>query len=625
LQITCRFWKIQGARNFPEKLASYQQFGSLAADHECVRREFRLSRLPQQERPKVCQIVTLISLLLLAFSALAQSPAPAGVKLNWRSIGNTVIANERAGWSGAPVSGLWFSEDETAVEAQLPGGRTFRRTIGEENWTLAPSAGKRLRELEPLALANLPEPAARVLRVPGKSESYALGRNLYKSIDFGRHWMRIASSDRQSLIGENLIALAVGEANPDYLAAATSEGIWFSSDGGESWLGLNNTLPNIHLQKIIATPFGGRGLLALTADLTLLEWVPGSRDAWRPRGRVDSWTKQLSWTGPEDTGLHFAVRDGVLARTINGAGEATALWEAVEGPWRDAEITGLAVDANSNSLYVATAAGGYWGTGILNSRSAPITWQRLPDPAPGGSWLDIYLDEASNFLYASVQGYGIFFTQAPHRSLAPAFVSSADLRTQVAAPGALLSLLGAKRAEVAAGSLALPVLNATSEDGERTEIQVPFDAPVSGSLSPSAESATALRIPLAPTAPVIFTDSEGSPLLLDAETGSLLDPAEPLRAGQRIQILMSGLGAVTPNWPAGVPAPEDNPPRVLAPVRVWMNGLTLEVLRSELAAGYVGTYLVEVKLPPFVDAGLVPLAVEADGRLSNSIRIAVIN
>ena len=77
------------------------------------------------------------------------------------------------------------------------------------------------------------------------------------------------------------------------------------------------------------------------------------------------------------------------------------------------------------------------------------------------------------------------------------------------------------------------------------------------------------------------------------------------------------------NLPAGTPAPQENSPRVLAPVRVWFNGQTLEVLRSELAPGYVGFYLVEVKLPPILDRGIAPLAVEAGAAMSNTILLRV--
>ena len=62
---------------------------------------------------------------------------------------------------------------------------------------------------------------------------------------------------------------------------------------------------------------------------------------------------------------------------------------------------------------------------------------------------------------------------------------------------------------------------------------------------------------------------------------------------------------------------------MLAPLRVWLNGRTLDLRRAELASGYVGFYLVEVQLPVLLDAGIAPLAVEAGGRVSNTILVRV--
>ena len=50
-------------------------------------------------------------------------------------------------------------------------------------------------------------------------------------------------------------------------------------------------------------------------------------------------------------------------------------------------------------------------------------------------------------------------------------------------------------------------------------------------------------------------------MLLDADSGLMLDAMTTAHAGSRIQILASGLGRVTPEWPAGLAAPAENPPQ----------------------------------------------------------------
>ena len=61
-------------------------------------------------------------------------------------------------------------------------------------------------------------------------------------------------------------------------------------------------------------------------------------------------------------------------------------------------------------------------------------------------------------------------------------------------------------------------------------------------------------------------------MVLDADAGVLLDAMRPARSGSRIQILATGLGRVRPEWPTGLAAPLDNPPRVVADVRLYLDG-----------------------------------------------------
>ena len=112
-------------------------------------------------------------------------------------------------------------------------------------------------------------------------------------------------------------------------------------------------------------------------------------------------------------------------------------------------------------------------------------------------------------------------------------------------------------------------------------------------------------------------------MLLDAASGVMLDAATPARPGSRIQILATGLGRVRPDWPTGLAAPLDNPPQVVAPVRAFLDGSPVDVLQSTLAPGYVGFYLIEVRLPEIVNRGAAILSVEAGGRMSNRVRVFV--
>ena len=112
-------------------------------------------------------------------------------------------------------------------------------------------------------------------------------------------------------------------------------------------------------------------------------------------------------------------------------------------------------------------------------------------------------------------------------------------------------------------------------------------------------------------------------MLLDGETGIMLDPMHPARSRTRIQILATGLGAVTPHWPTGMAAPLENPPQVSSPVRAWLDRAPVEVTRAVLAPGYVGFYLVEVEIPAIVNFGPAELYLETAGQASNRVRVYI--
>ena len=73
----------------------------------------------------------------------------------------------------------------------------------------------------------------------------------------------------------------------------------------------------------------------------------------------------------------------------------------------------------------------------------------------------------------------------------------------------------------------------------------------------------------------------------------------------------------------GVAAPLDAPPRVLAPVRVYLDRTPVDVTRATLAPGYIGFYLIEVQLPALVNSGPAELYVDADGRSSNRVPLYI--
>jgi len=299
---------------------------------------------------------------------------------------------------------------------------------------------------------------------------------------------------------------------------------------------------------------------------------------------------------------------------------AQSLAHRAIGPVR--QLSGVAADRATGAIYAATARGIYYTQGDLRAPAPATPWQAFNRGLPEAPARDVRLDDAGHLLLAALDGYGVYATLAPHRSRQPQVVHSADYGMRAAAPGALLSVLGARVAGATANAVQAPVLAASDSE---SQIQVPFES-TGESLQlivNSPQGRVAFGLPLQSVAPSILVDRDGSPMLIDADSGVQLDAMHPARPGMRIQILMSGLGRVQPAWPTGLAAPLEDAPRVTALLRASLDSIPLEVTRATLAPGYIGYYLVEIQLPELLDAGASELLLEAAGKPSNRVRMIV--
>ncbi|MBZ5610313.1 MAG: hypothetical protein LAP38_18780 [Acidobacteriia bacterium] len=375
----------------------------------------------------------------------------------------------------------------------------------------------------------------------------------------------------------------------DYIYAGDSEGrLQVSSDGGDSW----------------GTAYkAARDLGAVQAI-----WV----DPNDPRVAIAA-------LGARTNSAPNQAKPTYVVRTMNGG----IFWDDMTDNLPETAIAhGVAADRASGAVYVATDAGVFFTTTDLASAGRPSAWTYLARNLPPGRATDVRLDAGANQLYAALDGYGVYVAIAPHRLSDARVVSAADYSTRAAAPGALFSVLGARIESARSANTVVPVLNASDT---ASQIQVPFEAKgntVSLALDAAAGRFT-VGLPLQDVAPAIFVDPEGTPLVMDASSGVMLDATKPGHANARIQILATGLGRVTPDWPTGLAAPLSDPPRVLASVRAFVDHSPVEVTQASLAPGYIGFYLVEIQLPRINNAGPVELYLEAQGQQSNRVRLYI--
>jgi uncharacterized protein (TIGR03437 family) len=617
----------------------------------------------------------------LALPVRAQEGGPA--RPDWRRTGNTNILLGLPSPAGGPVERVWFDAGTGLLLARTGSGGVYS-TADFESWTAAAAEPAAIDETRIPPGARPPEGAARLFVAAGdRTRLYAAGAHLWRSRDGGATWTNVTFWRGTSLLGAPVRDVAVDPGDPDRIAAATGTGLWMSADGGDTWRGLNGGLPNLPVRRIVAPPHGARGMriaYAATPDdePRELEWAPGEKEGWAPAraGLLDAerdlrdaleamlgvrpsalavtpeslyagagggrlwasldagrtWRQfqapqpagrvERIWTDAADARFALAVLSGAeggggrVLRTMN----AGAYWDDITAGLPEGGWYGVAASREAGVIYAAGERGVFYTLADLRAPGPATPWTALPGPVPGAPAVDVRLDEAGLQLFVAVAGHGVFAAPAPHRGRQPLLVHSSDYARRAAAPGALLSLVGAMATEATVNRAAAPVLSSTRSE---TQFQVPFEA-----AGTSAQVVLAggggrweFPMPLHAAAPSILVDREGAPVFVDAATGVQVDLMNPARPGMRLQVLAAGLGRVRPAWPTGLPAPLENPPVVEASLRALLDGTPVEVVRATLAPGYIGYYLVELQLPEFLDEGASELYLEAAGQASNRVRL----
>ena len=618
--------------------------------------------------------------LVGAFACYAQA--------DWRAIGASAAESRLAGPVTGPMVRVWFAPDGSTLYARTASGNIFQ-TIDFETWdSAAPDA-----PAEPATFrrdpVRKPDPGAQYFAVSDTSqEVWGVGQQLYHSED-GKSWESLTSYKLGSVIGSGLHSVAVSPNDPGQLVVANDFGVWRSLDGGLTWGSLNLKLPNLSVERILATPSGGH-VAQVYANLGGLELMPGSTtwrsapalsaqpDIWNTKKRtyssqlradvsayVESSDGRQVYAGSkdgriwrsQDGGATFFMSTPLLAvpghqvermyldpvnpnvvlaalsgpaphvlRTFNGGLNWEGLDNTGDNALPNVSAYGIAADAASGAIYVATEQGVYWTQFRFDvgAQSDNLTWKNLTAKLPRAKATDVALDPAAVQLYVALDGYGVYATAAPHRPSGVRFVNAADYSSRAAAPGSLISILGERVTAVTGGSRAFPVWNNSQIPSANSQIQVPFETvgpTVSLALDTAAGRLTR-DLAVLPVSPTIFVGQDGVPWILDADSGMPLD-RNVAHPGQRLQVLATGLGRVRPDWQTGVEAPKDNTPTVVATVSASLDRSPVPVGRATLAPGYVGMYLVEVQLPLVTNYGAMELKIAADGHESNTVQIVV--
>lgn len=232
-------------------------------------------------------------------------------------------------------------------------------------------------------------------------------------------------------------------------------------------------------------------------------------------------------------------------------------------------------------------------------------------------------------------------TLSPSPHLADDAIVNAASFTPGVAPGGLVAIFGQHLAseELVSASAPLPTtLDAVSVElnglplpllyvsGSQINTQIPFDIRGLAMLRVTTRNGTAhASVFVREVAPMIFSvksDGGVSPAVFHAD-GALVSSQSPVSAGERVSILLTGLGQVNGSIAAGQAAPADAPLSVRSPIEIQIGETLIAPLLAGLLPGSVGVYRVQVEIPSDLQPGTHALRILMREVSSNTAMLTV--
>jgi uncharacterized protein (TIGR03437 family) len=224
----------------------------------------------------------------------------------------------------------------------------------------------------------------------------------------------------------------------------------------------------------------------------------------------------------------------------------------------------------------------------------------------------------------------------PHNAV----TNAASYSAQSVAPGAIVSVFGASLSDGTSQSSAAPlptVLGDTTVTFNgipaplyfasplQVNAQVPFEVTAGSAIAEViSNSGIALtQLTVGAVGPGIFTrdgSGTGDGALIDAVTGALVTPSQPIAAGAYLAIYCTGLGAVSGAITGAVPA---GLTYTTVTPSVLIDGQPEAPSWAGLAPGFVGLYQVNAQVPAALTSGSHRLQIVVNGAASNTVTFAV--
>jgi len=353
----------------------------------------------------------------------------------WRKLGNDSVGLNLAGPACGPIDSVWFSPVGDRLYVRTRAGQVLE-TADFSNWAVSRNPSFPQPPYGPLSNIRPPEAGAKVQMLGNRL--YALGANLEVSDDNGNTWTNLTAYNREPVIGAHQRSIAI---SPDsrLLVVANDFGVWRSADGGLSWSGINEDLPNLPIRRLLpsTTPgtiraeVEGIGLVELppVAAAAHSNWVRASdsRDTSADPTEIQRRAAGRK-LGAEITALARTATtwfagsiDGRLWSSFDAGENWTPSLSRAAGRIESIQTGGeTANDTPHSAIAVASIPGtpGVTGPRVLRTTSDGNNWEDIGGNLPDGALHGVAVDSASAVAYVA-SDRGVFTAHVDMNNLVP--------------------------------------------------------------------------------------------------------------------------------------------------------------------------------------------------------------